>query len=363
MGRHTLRLRQTYYNGARVLLKALRHKLTGKRIPIWSTLYLTDMCNQRCTHCGIHTVNKLKDAFDTRQWIAIIDELCDLGAEWFRFLGGEPLLRKDLPELIDYVVVKKKRIAEVVTNGLTLEQKLPVLENLQFVGVSLEGDRENHERVRGAGSFDRTIRGIERCVQSGKYVRLHMVMNRYNIQKPNIDFMVDFCRRNGIVFDFCRLMISPYYQPKDIPDYYYISDEEAREFFRVILKRKLEEHIPISNSVGSLRKLIAWPFSYDKYTITREDLAARPELKSYLPDCIMGNLSFELSSDGKMRLCVNRYDREVDITRAGGVRAAWEQIADKDCYQCAHLSVIEQSLMFDFRPQALWNVVKLLATK
>ncbi len=355
------RIKQTYYNGARVFMKAMKAKLAKKRIPIWATLYLTDRCNQRCTHCGIHTVGKLKDKYDTEKWIEIIDELCEMGTEWFRFLGGEPLLRKDISELIDYVVVEKKKIAEIVTNGIFLEKKLPELHNLQFVGISLEGNRENNERVRGKGSFDKTIRAIEKCVETGKYVRLHMVLNAYNIQKDNIDFMADFCQKNNIVFDYCRLMINPYFNPTQIPDYYYIPEDVARDFYKTMLKRKKEENIPISNSVTSLSKLINWPISYDTYILKKKD--ADKTFKMFLPECILGDLAFEMSSDGKMRYCVNRYDMEVDIDEAGGIKRAWELLANKDCYQCSHLSVIEQSLMFNFRPSSLINVFKLLSKK
>jgi len=353
------RFRQTYYNGTKILMKCLRHRITGVRIPVWATLYITDRCNQHCTHCGIHTVNRIKDKFDTTGWIRIIDELCDLGTEWFRLLGGEPLLRKDLPVLIEYIVDKKTRIAELITNGIILEKMLPELTKLKFVGISLEGNRENHEMVRGPGSFDKTIRAIEKCVATGKYVRIHMVLNTYNIRPDNIDFMINFCRSNNIVFDFCRLMVNPYYQPTEIPEYYYIPEETARNFYKTMLKRKIEENIPISNSIEALQKLIDWPQSYDHYILKKSE--ADKDFRKYLPECINGNLSFEMSSDGKMRYCVNRYEEQIDTNGLGSVRKAWEDLGIKDCYQCSHLSVIEQSLMFNFHPAALLNVARLLS--
>ena len=354
-----LRLKQTYYNGSKVFLKCLYSKITGKRIPLFSTLYLTDRCNQRCTHCGIHTVNKKSDLFSTEDWIKIINDLCSLGAEWFRFLGGEPTLRSDLKELIDYCAIKKGKIVEVVTNGVNLEKKMDVIENLQFVGISIEGNKENHERVRGNGSFEKAVNAVKACVDAGKYVRIHMVMNKYNIQKDNVDFMIDFCRRHDIKFDFCRLMINPYYEETSIPEYYYVPDEMAREFYREMLRRKVEEKIPISNSVRSLKLLIDWPFSYDKYTVYKRELG---ELKDYpLPECTSGIFTFELSSDGKMRLCVNKYDSEIDVQESGGIKRAWGLLGNKECHQCSHLSCIEQSLMLNLDFKALLNTARSLS--
>lgn len=353
-----LRFKQTYYNGLMVILKSLHLKFTGKRIPLFATLYITDLCNQRCTHCGIHTINKDIKSFSTEEWIKIIDDLSTMGTEWFRFLGGEPLLRKDLKQLIDYTSIKKGKIAEIITNGIGIEKKMDDLKNLQFVGISLEGNKENHERVRGPGSFEKAIRAIEACVGADKYVRVHMVLNKYNIQDENVNFMIDLCKKYHIQFDFCRLMENPYYNSSDIPDYYFISDSDARNFYRTMLRRKIKENIPISNSRRSLQLLINWPFSYDKYILYKSELK---DLSDYpLPECTMGNSTFELSSDGKIRLCVEKYDSEFDIMEVGGIKKAWERLANKECYQCSHLSLIEQSLMLNLDLNAFLNTFKLL---
>ena len=352
------RFKQTYYNGGKVFAKSLLSRVTGKRIPIFSTIYITDVCNQRCAHCGIHTVNTPTAEFSTGELIGVIDELCDMGAEWFRLLGGEPLLRRDLPEIVDHVSLRRGKIAEIVTNGLGLEDHLERLRNLQFIGIIMEGDRENHERVRGPGSFDPAVEAVEVAVAAGKFVRIHMVLNRYNMQPDNIDFMVDFCGRHKVKFDFCRPMINPYHE-QEIPDYYLVSDAEAMAFYRTILHRKRTEDIPISNSTRSIERLLQWPFSHDKYTLFKRELAdlAAP---FEVPECTSGITAFELSSDGKLRLCVNRYDGEIDIREAGGIREAWKQMADKDCYQCAHLSCIELALMLNVDPVSVVNAVKLL---
>lgn len=353
-----LRLKQTYYNGLMLALKSIYSKITGRRIPLFATLYITDLCNQRCAHCGIHTVNKKVEEFSTEEWLKIINDLCYMGTEWFRFLGGEPLLRKDLKQLIDYVTVKKGKIAEIITNGVGIEKKMDDLKNLQFVGISIEGNKENHERVRGSGSFEKALRAIEACVAADKYVRLHMVLNKYNMQDENIDFMINLCKKYRVQFDFCRLMDNPYLGSSGIPDYYYISDQDARNFYKTMLKRKIEENIPISNSVRSLQLLIDWPFSYDKYTLYKNELKA---LSNYsLPECTMGNSTFELSSDGKIRYCVKEYDSEFDIREVGGIKNAWERLVNKDCYQCSHLSCIEQSLMLNLDFTALINTFRLL---
>jgi hypothetical protein len=200
---------------------------------------------------------------------------------------------------------------------------------------------------------------VEACVAAGKYVRLHMVLNTFNIQESNVNFMTDLCRRHKIQFDFCRLMINPYFGEGGIPEYYYVPDDRARAFYKYILKRKIEENIPISNSVRALRLLIDWPWSYDKYILGKDEYGKEhPNYK--IPECTVGLYTFELSSDGKMRHCVNLYDKEIDIHQAGGVRKAWEALASKPCRMCSHLSAIEQSLMLRLDFSSVANAAKLL---
>lgn len=353
--------KQIFYNGGKIALKSLISRMTTRPIPLFATLYITDVCNQRCTHCGIYTVNKKIKEFTTDELKQIIDDLCSMGSEWFRLLGGEPLLRRDLKELVDYISCTKGKIAEIVTNGIGIEKKMDALENLYFVGISIEGNKENHERVRGKGSFEKAEKAVEICVKAGKYVRIHMVLNTYNIQDDNINFMIDFCRKYDVQFDFCRLMINPLYKPENIPEDDYIPDDVARTFYKKILRRKVEENIPISNSVASLKLLIDYPYDYGKYTIYKSELKEIPRYR--VPECTSGIYTFEMSSDGKVRHCVNLYDKEIDLRRVGGIKNAWNMLSDKDCHTCAHLSVIEQSLMLTLNPASFVNTLKLLTKK
>ena len=107
--------------------------------------------------------------------------------------------------------------------------------------------------------------------------------------------------------------------------------------------------------------LLDYPYNYDKYTIYKSELKMFSRYK--VPECTCGIFTFELSSDGKLRHCVNRYDKELDLRKVGGITNAWNMLGDKDCHTCAHLSVIEQSLMLTLDPAAFINTLKLLTKK
>jgi 12,18-didecarboxysiroheme deacetylase len=119
----------------------------------------------------------------TREGFAIIDDLAEFGVPVILFSGGEPLVRKDLPELAAYAVEKGLR-AVISTNGtLITKKKAQILKEigLSYVGISLDGMKEINDRFRGVkGAFDAAIKGIANCKAAGIKVGLRFTINRFN---------------------------------------------------------------------------------------------------------------------------------------------------------------------------------------
>ncbi|MDR2604220.1 MAG: radical SAM protein, partial [Desulfovibrio sp.] len=123
------------------------------------------------------------DAISTEQGKAVIDDLAAYGAPVTLFSGGEPLVRDDLAELAAYAVSRGMR-AVISTNGtLISREKARELKGvgLSYVGISLDGGREVHDRFRRArGSFDKALQGVEHCREEGLKVGLRFTVNKRN---------------------------------------------------------------------------------------------------------------------------------------------------------------------------------------
>ena len=100
------------------------------------------------------------------------------------FSGGEPLVRKDLPELAAYAVQNGMR-AVISTNGtLITPETARVLKNigLSYVGISLDGMKDINDRFRGVdGAFDAALEGISNCQAAGIKVGLRFTINKFNV--------------------------------------------------------------------------------------------------------------------------------------------------------------------------------------
>jgi radical SAM protein with 4Fe4S-binding SPASM domain len=113
----------------------------------------------------------------------MLRDLAAFGSPVMLFSGGEPLMRKDLPELARYAIAQGMR-AVISTNGtLITAEKAAVFREigLSYVGVSLDGMKATHDRFRGkAGAFEAAMTGIRICRDAGIKVGVRFTINRHN---------------------------------------------------------------------------------------------------------------------------------------------------------------------------------------
>jgi len=150
-------------------------------VVVWN---VTRRCNLKCVHCYAHAKNIAFDnELSTSEGKILIDDLAKFGVPVILFSGGEPLVRKDLPELADYAVKKGMR-AVISTNGtLITPQIAQTLKDigLSYVGISLDGMEEINDRFRGVkGAFRLALKGIENCKKAGIKVGLRFTINKSN---------------------------------------------------------------------------------------------------------------------------------------------------------------------------------------
>ena len=155
-----------------------------KPVVVWN---ITRACNLKCVHCYAHaTDNANQDELTTAQGRALIDDLAGFGVPVLLFSGGEPLVRKDLPELAAYAVAKGMR-AVISTNGTLIDRRTAdTLKQigLSYVGISLDGLQSINDQFRGVkGAFERAIKGIRNCQEAGIKVGLRFTMNKRNLQE------------------------------------------------------------------------------------------------------------------------------------------------------------------------------------
>lgn len=119
--------------------------------PTSCTLMITNRCNLKCVMCKQWRECSDKEELNTEDWKRILMDLKKNGISNLHFTGGEPLLRKDLTELISYAA-QSGFIVGLTTNGVLLEKdKLEafVRAGLRSIAISMDAVSEDYDRIRG----------------------------------------------------------------------------------------------------------------------------------------------------------------------------------------------------------------------
>ncbi|MEW6530737.1 MAG: 12,18-didecarboxysiroheme deacetylase [Thermodesulfobacteriota bacterium] len=164
-----------------------------KPVVVWN---VTRRCNLKCVHCYSQSEDlDYQGELSTDEGKALIDDLAQFGSPVILFSGGEPLIRPDILELIEYAAKKSLR-AVVSTNGTLISK--PLAEKLHeiglsYVGISLDGLESVHDAFRGVrGTFSRVLRSIKHCQDVGLKVGLRFTINKRNYEDiPGIFDLVE----------------------------------------------------------------------------------------------------------------------------------------------------------------------------
>ncbi len=154
-------------------------KAEGPKVIIW---ILTGRCNLACEHCYAARFGMTKE-MGPEQAERIVREAASTGVEYIGFSGGELLLRPDFLDLVD-VVSRMGISTSMITNGTTMtpDAAKRLAANGTKVIFSVDGaGAELHDRVRGAGTWDRLMEGIEIVREAQAGFGTVMAVNKFNI--------------------------------------------------------------------------------------------------------------------------------------------------------------------------------------
>ncbi len=158
---------------------------TGLDAPICLTWELTYACNLACVHCLSSSGRRDPRELSTAECRAVIDELERMQVFYVNIGGGEPTVRKDFWELVDYATAHRVGV-KFSTNGSRITPAIAerlAADDYVDVQVSLDGaTAEVNDHVRGPGSFDTAMRAMRALQGAGmEGFKLSVVVTRHNV--------------------------------------------------------------------------------------------------------------------------------------------------------------------------------------
>lgn len=194
---------------------------------------LTNRCNVNCLYCHHDGMVRSKDEMTADELYAICKIAKKIGVRKIRLSGGEPLLKKDIVEIVEKIASLDFKDISMTTNGILLEKYAKDLKEvgLDRVNVSLDTlDRKTYEIITKKDYLNDAKKGILKAVEVGLYpVKINMVIMK-DINQNEIKDMFKFCKDNDIVLQLIELIESENCDDdKFSEDYHYKLDDIEKE--------------------------------------------------------------------------------------------------------------------------------------
>ncbi len=194
---------------------------------------ITNRCNVNCLYCHHDGMVKSQDEMTADELYQICKIAKKIGVKKIRLSGGEPLIRKDIVDVVEKIASLDFKDISITTNGTFLEEYAEDLKKagLDRANVSLDTlNRETYELITNKDYLESAKRGILKAVEVGLYpVKINMVIMK-DINQNEIKEMFKFCRDNNIVLQLIELIESENCDDdKFSEDYHYKLDDVEKE--------------------------------------------------------------------------------------------------------------------------------------
>ncbi len=160
-------------------------KVSGLSAPLKVFLDITYRCNLHCAHCFTNSHLSHPDELSTEQVFSLIEQMEDAGTGMLALAGGEPLLRPDFFDVVEYATKRGIKVG-MTTNGLCLTEAISKrLHDLGVatISISLDGMERSHDAVRGVGTWKQVVEKIKILRQHCHVAKIGI---RYTINALNL---------------------------------------------------------------------------------------------------------------------------------------------------------------------------------
>ncbi|OBG88862.1 mycofactocin radical SAM maturase [Mycobacterium sp. E802] len=204
---------------------------SGLDAPICLTWELTYACNLACVHCLSSSGKRDPRELSTRECKDIIDELERMQVFYVNIGGGEPTVRPDFWELVDYATEHHVGV-KFSTNGVRITPEVAAklaASDYVDVQISLDGaNAEVNDAVRGKGSFDMAVRALENLAAAGfSDAKISVVVTRHNVDQ--LDEFKALADRYGATLRITRLR--PSGRGADVWDELHPTADQQRQLY------------------------------------------------------------------------------------------------------------------------------------
>jgi cyclic pyranopterin phosphate synthase len=263
---------------------------------------ITQRCNNRCAYCHkegeVQRANRSAELMSVEEIVRISKIAIGLGISRIKLTGGEPLMRKDLPEIVAGIAaVPGLRDLSLTTNGLLLGGGMAKRLRdcgLKRVNISLPSlNPETYHKLTG-GKLKAALEGVKTAIEADfSPVKLNtVVLNDVNV--GDVPDLIDYAGRNGVVLQLIEL------DPVNVGDKYYNEHHRSLDEQETMLREK----------AVTIEKR---PFMHNRLIYHLPNAIVEVVKPIENTDFCMHCTRMRVTSDGKLKPCLMRNDNLTDI--------------------------------------------------
>lgn len=197
--------------------------------PITAGIEVTHACNMNCPHCAFAGGHKYPDELTTEEIMRLYDEWADMKVFKVIISGGEPFMREDMIDILNYGDEVGLQQFVLTNASLITEENLPEIPKSIKYGVSLDGFEENHDRIRGKGSFKKTMQVLEAFLEEGRKFGINFTLSQIN--KGDAENLISYWLNRGVKMSLDPVL--PFGRSSEHRKELWLTEEDAQDFVRI----------------------------------------------------------------------------------------------------------------------------------
>ena len=165
----------------------------------------TRTCNSSCLYCSFGSTPAFYPSLDTEGGKHVVDQIYDFGASYFGISGGEPLLRRDIFEIIKYARSLGMNVS-LITNGFFVDGKNydNLVRNEVHTAISIDGTEKSNDLIRGKGAYAKGLSAMSKLSEAGILDCLVTTLTSLSYQDVEqvVDLAAEYGARAAVIHNF-----------------------------------------------------------------------------------------------------------------------------------------------------------------
>lgn len=316
----------------------LAYKTNGKPSPFSASFVVSNRCNIRCSYCNFPLMKEPE--LSLSQIEELFNRLKKMGVLRLGLLGGEPLYRKDILEVL--AMAKSKGFFVSLNSNMLLYEKFSTqLDDVDYFFTSLDGTPKRHIKNRGKQDYEKVIKAIKDIRSKGKPLTAICVVTDF--ETTDADYLIALAKKENFNLHFQPECFDTQIVLRTADEQF--NQEKARAFWQYILDRK-NTGAPISSSSAYFEYIIGWS-DYRQSSVL--DVHTQ---------CAAGRGYLFVDATGTAYPCAFTKGKMQGIKL---LENNWQEAFDKKtpCTKCIVGPMLEFNLLFDKPLSSVSNIMKM----